>query len=92
MVNAAIEAYDRGDSAQTAELLVESWARGISADRPTPALMYYVGTSGMMSLALMREVTEVRRSWSEAALEAAGAEGAVLSQLTWGFVICGPAR
>ena len=68
MANAAIETYDLGDTARAEELFVESWARGIHADRPTPALEYYVGGVAMAAPEMMRDMIEVRRGWTEAEL------------------------
>jgi predicted ATPase/class 3 adenylate cyclase len=87
MANAALDAYNLSDPVHAAELSVESWARGIDPEQPTRALRFYVGSANMLQPnAVMRALIEVRRIWSEAALEAAGAGRAELAQMTWGFV------
>ncbi len=86
MANAAIETYERGDTARATALIVESWALGVDADRPTPALKYYIGGVSAVPPELMRVMIEARRSWPEAELEAAGATLPELAQVTWGLV------
>jgi hypothetical protein len=87
MALAALEAYDGGDAARAGELYIESWALGIDPEQPTPAIRFYtLGANLTRATEAIREVVEVRRSWSETALRAAGASPADLARLTWGFV------
>ena len=51
-----------------------------------PHCKYYVGGITIARVELMRTLIEVRRSWPEAELEAAGASPADLAHITWGFV------
>ncbi len=83
---AAIETYDLGNTARATELVLEGWARGIDPQQPTPALKYYRHAVNTGAPGLTREVIAVRRGWTEAALEAAGATVADLAALTFGFV------
>jgi predicted ATPase len=87
MALAALEAYDRGDAAGAGELYIEGWKLGIDPEQATPAIRFYtLGANLVQATDPIREVVEVRRAWSDAALRAAGAAPADLARLTWGFV------